>query len=149
MRGSQAAGPEPLHLLESDAVEQPISARDLSLQERESIADLRSHGARPKDSRLAEHGELHDYVKTRLLRHWSPEQISKLLTKEFPDDGQMRVGTETIYQTLYFQARGGLKREIKETLRTGLTRLKQHRNPEERTSRFRDPMINTVRRATY
>jgi IS30 family transposase len=35
--------------------------------------------ARPKDSKLAEPGELHDYVKTMLLTRWSPEQISKLI----------------------------------------------------------------------
>ncbi|WP_443627621.1 IS30 family transposase, partial [Arthrobacter bambusae] len=173
-----------------EALEQPISARYLSLSERERIADLLSRGtsmqaigralgrsvgtisreikrnshpmlgyrpygahraataarARPKDSKLAEPGELHDYVKTKLLTRWSPEQISKLLIKEFPDDEQMRVSTETIYQALYFQARGGLKREVKEALRSGRTRRKQHRNPEERTSRFRDPMINISER---
>ncbi|MET3204598.1 UNVERIFIED_ORG: IS30 family transposase [Arthrobacter sp. UYEF13] len=85
-------------------------------------------------------------MKTKLLTRWSPEQISKLLIKEFPDDEQMRVSTETIYQALYFQARGGLKREVKEALRSGRTRRKQHRNPEERTSRFRDPMINISER---
>jgi IS30 family transposase len=102
--------------------------------------------ARPKDSKLAEPGELHDYVKTKLLTRWSPEQISKLLIKDFPDDEQMRVSPETIYQVLYFQARGGLKREVKEALRTGRTRRKKHKNPEERTSRFRDPMINISER---
>lgn len=173
-----------------EALEQPISARYLSLPERERIADLRSHGtsmqaigralgrsvgtisreikrnshpmlgyrpygahraataarARPKDSKLAEPRELHDYVRTKLLTRWSPEQISKLLIKEFPDDEQMRVSPETIYQALYVQARGGLKREVKEALRSGRTRCKQHRNPEERTSRFRDPMINISER---
>ncbi|WP_443701386.1 IS30 family transposase [Pseudarthrobacter albicanus] len=101
---------------------------------------------RPKDSKLAEPGELHDYVKTKLLTRWSPEQISKLLIKDFPDDEQMRVSPETIYQALYFQARGGLKREVKEALRSGRTRRKKHKNPEERTHRFRDPMINISER---
>ncbi|MDZ4235330.1 MAG: IS30 family transposase [Dietzia sp.] len=172
------------------SLEQVVSDRYLSLQERERIADLRSQGtslqaigralgrsvgtisreikrnshpvlgyqpygahraataarARPKDSKLAEPGELHDYVKTKLLTRWSPQQISRLLIKEFPEDGQMRVSHETIYQALYFQARGGLKREVKEALRTGRTRRKKHRNPEERTPRFRDPMINISER---
>ncbi|WP_354254452.1 IS30 family transposase [Arthrobacter sp. UYEF21] len=173
-----------------DVLEQVISARYLSLSERERIADLRTRGtsmqaigralgrsvgtisreikrnshpvlgyrpygahraataarARPKDSKLAEPGELHDYVKIKLLTRWSPEQISKLLIKEFPDDEQMRVSPETIYQALYFQARGGLKREVKEALRSGRNRRKKHKNPEERTSRFRDPMINISER---
>lgn len=186
---ASATAPAPA-MVTLEALEQPVSTRYLSLQERERIADLRCQGtsmqaigralgrsvgtisreikrnshpvlgyrpygahraataarARPKDSKLAEPGELHDYVKTKLLTHWSPEQISKLLIKEFPDDEQMRVSHETIYQALYFQARGGLKREVKEALRTGRTRRKQHRNPEERSSRFRDPMINISER---
>lgn len=102
--------------------------------------------ARPKISKLAAAGELRDYVEEKLRVRWSPEQISKLLIKEFPHDGQMRVSHETIYQSLYFQARGGLKREVKEALRTGRTRRKKHKNPEERTGRFRDPMINISER---
>jgi IS30 family transposase len=102
--------------------------------------------ARPKTSKLATPGPLRDYVEDKLRIRWSPEQISKTLIKDFPNDEQMRVSPETIYQALYFQARGGLKREIKEALRTGRTRRKKHKNPEERTSRFRDPMINISER---
>ncbi|WP_417235705.1 IS30 family transposase [Arthrobacter sp.] len=102
--------------------------------------------ARPKDSKLARDGEPRDYVKDKLLRRWSPEQISNLLQLEHPDDSRMRVSHETIYQALYLQARGGLKREVKDALRTGRTRRKKHRNPEERTARFRDPMINISER---
>ncbi len=43
----------------------------------------------------------------------------------------MRVSHETIYQALYFQACGGLKREVKDALRTRRTRRKKHKNPEE------------------
>ncbi|MDO5745833.1 MAG: IS30 family transposase [Micrococcaceae bacterium] len=102
--------------------------------------------ARPKASKLAIPGELRDYVEDRLLTRWSPEQISHTLIKDFPDDTSMRVSQETVYQALYLQARGGLKREVKEALRTGRTRRKKHKNPEERTSRFRDPMIGISER---
>nr|WP_269048567.1 IS30 family transposase [Paenarthrobacter sp. Z7-10] len=102
--------------------------------------------ARPKDSKLAGTGELRDYVEDKLRVRWSPEQISCSLIKEFPDDPLMRVSHETIYQALYIQARGGLKRQVKEALRTGRTRRKKHKNPEERTSRFRDPRINISER---
>jgi IS30 family transposase len=102
--------------------------------------------ARPKESKLALPGRLRFYVKTALKKHWSPEQITHLLIKEFPDEPEMRVSHETIYQAIYLQARGGLKREVVEALRTGRTRRKKHKNPEERTSRFRDPMVNISER---
>lgn len=53
----------------------------------------------------------------------------------------MRVSAETIYQAIYIQSRGGLRREVAEALRTGRTRRKSHRLPEQRTSRFTDEMI--------
>lgn len=102
--------------------------------------------ARPKNSKLATSGPLREHVKAKLEMRWSPMQISNTLVKEFPNDPLMRVSHETIYQALYLQARGGLKREVKEALRTGRTRRKKHRNGEERRPRFRDPMINISER---
>ena len=102
--------------------------------------------ARPKISKLAEDGELRDYVKEKLLTRWSPEQISHKLVQDFPDDQDMRVCHETIYQALYFQARGGLKLEVQQALRTGRTRRKTRTGPQERTHRFKDSMINISER---
>ncbi|WP_441432308.1 IS30 family transposase [Arthrobacter sp. 2RAF6] len=102
--------------------------------------------ARPKASKLATHGPLRRYVEAKLKLRWSPEQIAHALIKDYPDDPNMRVSHETIYQALYVQARGGLKREVQHALRTGRTRRKKHQNPEERRSRFRDPMINISER---
>jgi IS30 family transposase len=50
---------------------------------------------------------------------WSPEQISRRLPLDFPDDASMRVSHETIYQALYIQGRGALRRELCACLRTG------------------------------
>jgi transposase, IS30 family len=97
--------------------------------------------ARPKTAKLAGESDLRDYVKDKLLIRWSPEQISHTLVEEFPDKPEMRVSPETIYQALYVQARGGLKREIQAALRTGRTRRKPHRSGDQRASRFVDPMV--------
>jgi len=55
----------------------------------------------------------------RWARSWSPEQISNRLRLDFPDDGSMRVSHEAIYQSLYVQGRGALRRELTACLRTG------------------------------
>lgn len=96
---------------------------------------------RPKSSKLAEPGRLRTYVAQRLQDHWSPEQISRTLRQQFPDDKEMRVSTETIYQAIYVQARGGLKREIAAARRSGRTRRKPHQTTDQRTHRFVDPMV--------
>lgn len=96
--------------------------------------------ARPKESKLAQPGPLRAYVIDALARKLSPEQISNRLKVDHPDDESMRVSHETIYQALYFQARGGLKREVQTALRTG----RAVRKPQARgvrRPRFADPMI--------
>ena len=100
-----------------------------------------SRRARPKTAKLAGESDLSNYVKEKLLIRWSPEQISHTLVEDFPELPEMRVCPETIYQALYVQARGGLKREIQAALRTGRTRRKPHNTGEQRISRFTDPMV--------
>ncbi|GAB3472587.1 hypothetical protein GCM10027519_48340 [Kineococcus endophyticus] len=97
--------------------------------------------ARPKDSKLAAPGPLRAYVAQKLTLRWSPEQISHALVQDFPDEYDMRVSVETIYQALYVQARGGLRREVAAALRSGRTRRVPHRRPDQRTPRFIDPML--------
>jgi IS30 family transposase len=176
----------------------PLSARYLSLAEREEIAILKAQGCgvraiarhvgrspstisrelrrnaatragssgyraaaaqwhaerrarRPKVTKLAANDELRGYVQDRLSgliarpdgtpvagptvrfigrRHgrrqdrrwakaWSPEQISNRLPLDFPNDETMRISTEAIYQSLFIQGRGALKRELVACLRTG------------------------------
>ena len=55
----------------------------------------------------------------RWAKAWSPEQISKRLRLDFPDDESMRISHEAIYQSLYVQGRGALRRELTACLRTG------------------------------
>ena len=55
----------------------------------------------------------------RWVRGWSPEQISHRLRVDFPDDESMRISHEAIYQALYIESRGALKRELVACLRTG------------------------------
>ena len=97
--------------------------------------------ARPKQSKLLTHHQLRHVVEDGLSQRWSPEEISHRLVKDYPDDESMRVSHEAIYQALYFQARGGLKRDVAQALRTGRTRRKPHRQPDQRQHRFADPMI--------
>lgn len=96
--------------------------------------------ARPKASKLAQPGRLRGYVLAGLSGKLSPEQISNRLKVDHPDDESMRVSHETIYQALYFQARGGLKREVTAALRTGRAVRKPHTHGVRRP-RFVDPMI--------
>jgi IS30 family transposase len=96
---------------------------------------------RPRDRKLLHEGRLRRFVQDGLRRRWSPEQICHALPTEYPDDQSMRVSVETIYQALYFQARGSLKREVQAAIRSGRTRRKPRRDPEQRTSRFTDPMV--------
>lgn len=90
--------------------------------------------ARPKPRKLAINGRLREYVQTGLAADRSPEQIMLRLRRDFPHDPEMRVSHETIYQALYVQGRGGLKRELQFALRTGRT-LRRPRGREQRRSR--------------
>ena len=96
---------------------------------------------RPKESKLAVPSALRSYVTQKLAIRWSPEQICHGVVKDFPDDQEMRVSPETIYQALYFQARGGLRKEVQAALRTGRTRRAPQNTGQERRSRFVDPML--------
>ncbi len=76
---------------------------------------------RAKPCRLATHGWLRRAVVKKLRRQWSPEQISGWLKEEYPDALDMQISYETIYRSLFIQARGVLKKELQEHLRTRRT----------------------------
>jgi len=67
---------------------------------------------RPKRCLLACHGRLRDLVAEKLSWDWSPRQISRWLERSFPTDQNLRVSAETIYRSLFVQARGVLKKEL-------------------------------------
>jgi len=73
---------------------------------------------RPKPSRLAINTPLQRLVAAKLRTKWSPEQIAGWLVSTYPEDATMQVSHETIYRSLYVQARGALKRELTAHLRT-------------------------------
>jgi IS30 family transposase len=87
---------------------------------------------RPKPAKLATDLRLRREVQDRLVKHHSPEQISRRLREDFPHDPEMWVSHETIYQALYVQGRGALKRELARHLRTGRTLRKPHRKGQRR-----------------
>lgn len=96
---------------------------------------------RPRAGKLVEQTRLRGFVQDKLRIHWSPEQICHALIKEYPNDQETRVVPETIYQALYLQSRGGLRREVQAALRTGRTRRKPQKTDQARRPRFRDPMV--------
>jgi IS30 family transposase len=99
-------------------------------------ARAEERAARPKPAKLAVNLELRAWVQARLEERWSPEQISVMLTAEFPDDREMRVSHETIYQSVYVQGRGALRRELAVSLRTGRALRRPRRRAGERRGRI-------------
>ena len=73
---------------------------------------------RPKVCLLAIHRKLQEIVASKLILDWSPEQISGWLKRQYPEDESMRVSHETIYRSLFLQARGVLKKELIQHLRS-------------------------------
>jgi IS30 family transposase len=101
--------------------------------------------SRPKPAKLATNLVLRGMVEKDLEKRYSPEQIAGRLRMEFPDDPEMWVSTETIYQSLYVQSRGALRRELTKCLRTGRALRHPGRQPGQRKNRIPD-MVNISER---
>ncbi|WP_408632551.1 IS30 family transposase [Mycobacterium shinjukuense] len=103
--------------------------------------------ARPKARKLESRPALLAEVVRRLQQRHSPEQIAGRLREDFPDDPEMWVSHETIYQAMYVQPRGELARQVKTALRTGRTQRKpQGRKDIEDRNRFKAGMVNISER---
>ncbi|MGH3988418.1 MAG: IS30 family transposase [Pseudonocardiaceae bacterium] len=96
---------------------------------------------RPKITKIGSNRRLRDFIQQGLSLRWSPEQICQALKKTFPDRPEMHVVHETIYQALYIQGRGELRREVATALRTGRVMRKPHRQAQSRRPRFITPMV--------
>lgn len=106
-----------------------------------------ANAKRPKLRRLEHRPALLAEVLRGLKQRHSPEQIAGRLREEFPEDPEMWVSHETIYQAMYVQPRGELARLVKTALRTGRTKRKtQGRNDIADRARFKAGMINISER---
>jgi transposase, IS30 family len=84
---------------------------------------------RPKRSKLASSPRLRRAVTGMLERRFSPQQISARLRLDYPDDEELRIAAETIYQSLYVQSRGRLRKDLARYLRSGRSKRKPRRGP--------------------
>lgn len=104
-----------------------------------------ANSRRPKPRHLETRPALLAEVVQRLEQRHSPEQIAGRLRQDFPDDPEMRVSHETIYQALYVQPRGELARLVKTALRTGRTQRKPQGRKETGRGKLKG-MINISER---
>lgn len=119
---------------------------DSGYRARSAQAVVDANRARPKPRKLESNPVLLAEVVARLKKHNSPQQIAGRLRLDFPDDPEMWVSHETIYQALYVQPRGELAKLVKEALRSG----RVHRKPQGRNTidrnRFKAGMIGISER---
>jgi IS30 family transposase len=105
-------------------------------------ASAEARARRPKRGKVAANPLLRAQVQAGLQARWSPQQISRVLRRDYPDQPEMQVSHETIYQALYVQGRGELRRELARCLRTGRTIRKSRRRPGQRQQR--SPIPNKI-----
>ncbi len=100
--------------------------RSYSANKSDEAAWHRAH--RPKTCKLAQNRALARIVASKLQCRWSPRQIAGWLKRTYPDDENFQVSHETIYLTLFIQARGALKKELLKHLRRtrGMRRSRHH-----------------------
>ena len=107
----------------------------------------RQRARRPKPAKLATNPRLRQVVEEKLELWWSPRQISEWLMHAYPDDEEMRVSHETIYQSLFIQGRGALRRELWQCLRTGRATRRPQGRPASTKGQIRDMVMISERPA--
>ncbi len=109
---------------------------------RAAAADKRAwdRALRPKLCKLARHEELGQLVAAKLSDNWSPEQIAGWLKHTYPGDEAHQVSHETIYRSLFVQARGVLKKDLQSYLRSGraIRRSRHASNKKDERGRLAD-----------
>jgi IS30 family transposase len=129
----------------SRELKRAVGVRGYKASMAQTHADLGRRG--PRNAKLATSLRLRREVQARLERRESPEQIAGRLKVDFPDEPEMWVSAETIYQSLYVQARGGLNRELTGYLRTGRSMRKPRRTPGQRRTRIPEMVMISERPA--
>jgi len=101
-------------------ISREVARNTTSQSYRATRADERAwdRARRPKLSRLTLNRQLRYIVSSKLALDWSPEQIAGWLKRTYPDEESLHVSHETIYRSLFIQARGVLKKELQQHLRT-------------------------------
>ncbi len=107
----------------------------------------RRRAKRPKPMRLSECPRLRGVVEAKLDLWWSPTQISRWLIEAYPDDEEMRVSHETIYQSLFVQGRGALRKELWRALRTGRAVRRPQGRAQTQKGKIRDMVMISERPA--
>jgi IS30 family transposase len=104
----------------------------------EAEAAAWDRAGRPKRGKLATSAWLRRLVAAKLEAKWSPEQIAGWLKRQYPSQPERHVSHETIYRTLFLQARGALKHELTAHLRTQRTARGRRTAPPDLRGRIRD-----------
>ncbi|GGU85939.1 IS30 family transposase [Lentzea flava] len=104
-------------------------------------AQAQARRPRPKTGKIPANPGLRQVIQDGLHLRWSPEQIVRRLRRDFSDQPELHVAHETIYQALYVQGRGELRRELAAALRTGRAMRRPHRQAQQRTPRMATPMV--------
>jgi IS30 family transposase len=102
---------------------------------------------RPRTAKLARGGRLRRFVEDGLRQRWSPQQIARRLRQDHPDEPELWVSHETIYQSLFVQGRGALRAELTRYLRTGRAVRRPRRRLSPTTGQIRDMVLISDRPA--